>query len=128
MKEESGWCLREIPIFGKDNTSMSDDYYFGSFESPRKYLDHSHCTEIVCSAKNVIESEYVTKHVADDCHCENIMAPSKIMDIIGSEDGGIPILSWRNDELCVVKYDAEAKTKYVAISHVCVTLYRRLTK
>lgn len=111
-----GWCIREIPMFG-EMASVDCDYYFGSYPSPRKQLDHKKCTKVVCCAKNVDVESYRTKHVTVVCNCRPMRsALKKIRAIV--KKGGIPIISWRGRKLVAVEYDKKSNNKYVAISHV----------
>lgn len=113
---KAGWCIREIPIFG-ETASVGSDYYFGSYPSPRKKLNHKECTKIVCCAKNVDVGLYRTKHVTADCRCRPMRsALKKIRAIV--KKGAIPIISWRDGRLLAAEYDKEGNGKYVAISHV----------
>lgn len=111
--KEMGWCARDIPIF-QQNGHIDCDYYFGSFPSPRKYLDHSHCSEVVCCAKNVI-SRYETTHWKPD-GCDHATAFDPVLEIV--QAGGVPILTWDEVECKLTAVRYEPPMQYIAISHV----------
>ncbi|PCH43510.1 hypothetical protein WOLCODRAFT_138382 [Wolfiporia cocos MD-104 SS10] len=110
---DADWCPWELAEFG---TSLDTLYYFASFPSPRRDLDHSRCTRVSCRARTVYIERYQTKHARDGCQCERVMAPKEVAEIVGR--GGIPIVMWKDGELHATEYDEHARTRYVAISHV----------
>ena len=111
----AGWCVGEVPLFGK-RAAIDCDYYFGAYSSPRKQLDHENCTKAGCRARITDVTVYRTKHASPCRDCRFIDAPGEVVEIVKQEC--IPIVSWKDGELTVAKYDKESKSKYVAISHV----------
>lgn len=114
---DSGWCPREMPIFDSD-TTINSAYFFASYPCPHNRQGHGTCTTLQCNLKNVDTSKYVTRHVTDTCQCEFVPAPEEVKELVKANE--IPVVSWKDGSLSVVKFDRQAvpKMKYVAISHV----------
>jgi hypothetical protein len=115
--EESQWCKAEIKHF-MDNKPLDFLLYVSSVVSPRAKEDHAECTEIVCRGRAVNTNKYKTKHTPD-CEseaCKFWDMPYSCIDII--KEGGVPLASWSDGELQVLRYDDKADMSYVAISHV----------
>lgn len=117
---EAGYCIRDIPIFKAPQTSVDGDYYFSFLRSPRAGLDHSDCSKIGCKGKVADTSTYTTVHKpgCDDQEKPFVHAPDAVEKIV--ENGGIPIIRWKNGTLECYGYDPDKMTRYVAISHVFV--------
>ncbi|KAL4742984.1 hypothetical protein BDV11DRAFT_216183 [Aspergillus similis] len=86
---------------------------------------HESCKKTQCVADNIDESNYVTRHVQEDCSCLHIHADIEQLRTI-LLDGGIPlamIIPCGEDELGNEQYELKIVRKrtnkpYVAISHV----------
>ncbi|KAJ5807455.1 hypothetical protein N7447_010911 [Penicillium robsamsonii] len=89
--------------------------------------DKSHfgCTKTECVANNVDESDYVTRHVQENCTCSHLQANIEQLHTI-LQDGGVPLLMITpcgEDDLGNEKFEIEIVRKrigkqYLAISHV----------
>ncbi|KAL4978837.1 hypothetical protein BDW66DRAFT_164136 [Aspergillus desertorum] len=86
---------------------------------------HESCKRTQCVADNVDESNYVTRHVQEDCSCSHIHADIEQLHTI-LLDGGIPLVMIApcgEDKLGNQQYKLKVVKKrtnkpYVAISHV----------
>ncbi|KIJ28478.1 hypothetical protein M422DRAFT_215377, partial [Sphaerobolus stellatus SS14] len=115
--KDMGWCIRDIPIKISGSSRIDRDYYFSSYPSPRRNLDHTKCDEVVCRANNVDVKVYATKHVIEGCDCPHMHVPMEdLLDVIKA--AGIPIIHWRDGKIKITRYDEKNITKYIAISHV----------
>jgi len=112
------WCR------GEQNTLMNiaeidGIYYFGSLNSPRALSkeNHANCIQDSCVA-TIDTANYKSQHAKKcrDCECEMLGNPVAAAAIV--KQNAIPLVTWTGSELKVVKYNAESKPKYLAISHV----------
>lgn len=86
---------------------------------------HETCRKSECVANNVDESDYVTRHVREDCGCEHLQADIEQLHAI-LQDGGVPLVMITpcgEDMLGNQSFKIEIVRKrisrqYVAISHV----------
>ena len=114
----AGWCPSDTPFFPESqvDSNICADYYFGSYNSPRKHADHSRCTEVACKAsQDVVDSEnYHAMHVTSNCLCRFVEAPPDTVALVAG--GKIPAMHWDGKSLSV--FPQEQVNGYVAISHV----------
>jgi hypothetical protein len=61
------------------------------------------------------EWTYQTQHTTEDCKCNFEQAADTMLGII--RRGGIPIMSWKEGQLRVVKFNC-LKMRYVTVSYV----------
>ncbi|KAJ5706179.1 hypothetical protein N7536_001868 [Penicillium majusculum] len=88
-------------------------------------ITHKSCKNTECVANNVDESEYVTRHVQEDCTCSHLQANIEQLHTI-LRDGGVPLLMLTpdgEDELGNQNFKVDIVSKrvgkqYLAISHV----------
>ncbi|KAJ5177527.1 uncharacterized protein N7500_000226 [Penicillium coprophilum] len=86
---------------------------------------HRHCKKTRCVANNIDESDYVTRHVQEDCTCSHLQANVEQLHTI-LQDGGVPLLMITpngEDDLGNENFKIEIVRKridkqYLAISHV----------
>jgi hypothetical protein len=113
------WCR------GEQNTLMNiaeidGIYYFGSLNSPRALSkeNHANCILLDSCVATIDTANYKSQHAKKcrDCECEMLGNPIAAAAIV--KQNAIPLVTWTGSELKVVKYNAESKSKYLAISHV----------
>ncbi|KGO43967.1 Heterokaryon incompatibility [Penicillium expansum] len=88
-------------------------------------ITHESCTNTECVANNVDESDYVTRHVQEDCTCSHLQSNVEQLHTI-LRDGGVPLLMITpsgEDKLGDQTFKIEIVRKrvgkqYLAISHV----------
>jgi hypothetical protein len=109
---EDGWCDSQVPILRLTATA----YFASLLKRPLMEKSHQSCRNGQCLAYQVLESEYKTRHVTDECNCEDINVDlCQISTLL--ESGEIP-------RLCVetvngqIQLRVTAQQQYTAISHV----------
>ena len=95
-------------------------YYLAALPSLSVTIDHSLCTLFQCTAYDVDEQKYVTKHLHDYCDC-SMTGPNirSVTDIIQRD--GVPLIAMKTLPTGLLALDVtEAKygVHYIAISHV----------
>ncbi|CAG8902976.1 unnamed protein product [Penicillium egyptiacum] len=88
-------------------------------------ITHERCKKTECVANNVEESDYVTRHVQEDCTCSHLQANVEQLQTI-LLDGGVPLLMLTpgdedelgNQNIKVEIVRKRANKQYLAISHV----------
>ena len=100
--------------------SVAIVYYLAAVPFLHGNVDHSNCSVTGCTAHDIDEQQYITKHVQDDCQCD-MVAPdvAKISSII--EKNGVPLVRLRvlpSGLLGLDVVQGQYGTHYTAISHV----------
>ncbi|EPS37778.1 hypothetical protein H072_8462 [Dactylellina haptotyla CBS 200.50] len=117
----AGWCISDVARLSR-TYSTPTLYFASSFRRELPSPDfHEHCDLFACSASQVDDTTYVTKHVDGTCGCDHMF--SALDDVRGILDGGfIPATIVQGDIAAGGKAWLEAvpfeKCKAVALSHV----------
>ena len=124
---QSGWCLWETTKSRYTGGSVDTIAYLLQLTRKKPAWDkktHDACKKTECVANNINESEYVTRHVTEECNCGHLHAVVEELHRV-LNDGGVPLISitppsgQSEDEgfkLEVVR--KRVGRQYVAISHV----------
>ena len=109
---EDGWCESHTPILRLTATT----YFAGMLKRPLMKKDHQSCHSGQCLAYQVVDTQYKTRHVTDDCNCEEINVDFHQISTI-LESGKIPRLRIEtvNGQIQLRLTDQQ---QYTAISHV----------
>ena len=95
-------------------------YYLAALPSLHSDVDHSDCSAKQCTAHDINEQLYTTKHVQADCPCDMVTPDTaKIVSII--EKNGVPLVKLRELPSGLIALDVvEGRygQHYTAISHV----------
>jgi len=116
---EAGWCLGELHMLEISMPAVL--YYLSFFDRKRLGKDHGGCSEVRCTANQIDEKVYRTKHVSEGCGCQHVVVEDvtsthrPVSDVL--RGGRIPVLSLSSASTVVVS-DTETAGRYVAISHV----------
>lgn len=109
---EDGWCKGQIPILRLTATA----YFASMLKRPLMKKDHQFCHSGQCLAYQVLEGEYKTRHVTDNCNCEeNNVDLHQISTLL--ESGKIPRLSIETVNGRIQLHITDQR-QYTAISHV----------
>ena len=100
--------------------SVAMVYYLAAVPFLYGNIDHSTCSVTECTAHDIDEQQYTTKHVQDGCECD-MVAPNvaKISSII--EKNGVPLVRLKVLPSGLLGLDVvrgQYGTHYTAISHV----------
>ncbi|KAL7905429.1 hypothetical protein GGI35DRAFT_460699 [Trichoderma velutinum] len=120
---DDGWCQSHVEMLAStmDAAAM---YYIGTLGPPKVKKNHSKCSMRSCEADQIVESEYVTKHRAEDCQCLHV-GPNldQVTAILSS--GGFPYIKLNTEKRQDDTIAIEMETKpfqpndcFVALSHV----------
>ncbi|KAJ5442416.1 hypothetical protein N7445_005423 [Penicillium cf. griseofulvum] len=118
----AGWCPLEAekcrttgggpdtPVYLLQLMRVKADWYTKT---------HDSCKKMECVANNVDESDYVTRHVQEDCTCSHVQADIEQLHTI-LRDGGVPLLMITpcGDDVKIEIVRKRVGRQYLAISHV----------
>ncbi|KIV86127.1 hypothetical protein PV11_01762 [Exophiala sideris] len=119
----NGWCVSDVRRL-LDTVSVPTAVVASSIRrceviSPKR---HGACSVEGCTARNIDEKTYKTKHVEDGCRCEAIPSPiEQVKQVL--EKGDIPIIivkevaGGRGASTMELEVSSDRKTPYVALSH-----------
>ena len=119
----NGWCRSDLTWLQDRGMFTCIAMYYASLLGPRAIRkSHDSCAQYRCVAYQVDESDYVTKHVKDDCGCPMVtVSVDEICSII-DKPNGIPIILFKEgsgDRLPILEViEHKNETEYVALSHV----------
>ncbi|KAF7540756.1 hypothetical protein G7054_g1167 [Neopestalotiopsis clavispora] len=118
-----GWCPFQISQLGR--LSIRELYFISAMERPALSKDHGNCEQDSCSAFQIDNTNYKTKHTSPNCQCAFIFAPQpQLSDILLSSDTSYPLIvpfevnGDAGSQPKVRFIDSTATMEYVAISHV----------
>ncbi|KAK6542607.1 hypothetical protein TWF694_006551 [Orbilia ellipsospora] len=118
----AGWCISDVARLSR-TYSISTLYFASSIQRNLPSPEfHDHCNLFACSASQVDDSTYMTKHVDEKCQCDHMFsALGDVREIL--DHGGIPATIVMGDIATVgEKGWLEAvpfeNCKAVALSHV----------
>lgn len=72
---DSGWCKHDLKILA-DDLYIDSQYYCTGMRPPRRNVSHMNCSRSSCSAMNIDESTYETKHIMSGCECQFLAVSS----------------------------------------------------
>lgn len=124
----SGWCPLDAEKCCEAGIYLDTQAYLLQLHRPKPSWNkrtHDSCIKTECIADNIDESNYITRHVQEDCSCSHIHADIEQLHRV-LLDGGIPLVRISfcgEDELGNPQYKLEVVKNrthrpYVAISHV----------
>ena len=124
----NGWCPLDAEKCCEAGIYLDTQAYLMQLRRTKPSWNnrtHDSCTKTQCIADNIDESNYVTRHVQEDCSCSHIHADIEQLHAV-LLDGGIPLVRITpcgENELGNKQYKLEVVKKrsnkpYVAISHV----------
>ncbi|KAF3161280.1 hypothetical protein EYR41_008117 [Orbilia oligospora] len=118
----AGWCISDVARLSR-TYSITTLYFASSFQRNLPSPDfHEHCDLFACSASQVDDTTYVTKHVDESCGCDHM--ESALDDVKKTLDnGGIPATIVKGDiasggEKGWLEAVSFEDCKAVALSHV----------
>ncbi|RVD82448.1 uncharacterized protein DFL_006875 [Arthrobotrys flagrans] len=118
----AGWCISDVARLSR-TYSVTTLYFASSFHRDVPSPDfHEHCDLVACSASQVDDTTYVTKHVDGSCGCDHMeSALDGVKEIL--DDGGIPATIVKGDiasggEKGWLEAVSFEDCKAVALSHV----------
>lgn len=126
---KNGWCPWEVQKSRMTGGGVDTPAYLLQLVRKKPEWDkktHEKCKKTECTANNVDESNYVTRHVVEGCSCAHQQADIDQLHAI-LKDGGVPLVSISPtsevDEEGKPSFKVEIVRKksgrqYVAISHV----------
>jgi hypothetical protein len=123
-----GWCPLEVEKCRMAGGGVDTPAYLLQLVRVKagwNIKTHESCKKTECVANNVDESDYVTRHVQEDCTCSHLQANVEQLHTI-LRDGGVPLLRImpcgedklgnQNIEIEIVR--KRVGKQYLAISHV----------
>lgn len=113
----AGWCPSEITML-QHRFSVTSRYFASRLNRRRTVLDHRECDRYKCYALQVDETNYVTKHVSQDCLCEHVSIDlDKVKAVLNL--GKVPRFQVYEDEADGNLYLRVVDDgPYIAISHI----------
>ena len=69
---KKGWCKFDVHKINLTSKAASTLYFLANKWPTRPGLDHSKCTENLCTWMSINE-DYKTRHAAPNCHCESFL-------------------------------------------------------
>jgi hypothetical protein len=123
-----GWCPLEVEKCRMTGGGVDTPVYLLQLMRVKagwNIRTHESCKKTECVANNVDESDYVTRHVQEDCTCSHLQANVEQLHKI-LQDGGVPLLmitpggedNLGNESLKVEIVRKRIGKQYLAISHV----------
>ncbi|KAK6528168.1 hypothetical protein TWF281_009419 [Arthrobotrys megalospora] len=118
----AGWCISDVARLSR-TYSLTTLYFASSFERDLPSPDfHEHCNLFACSASQVDDTTYETKHVDESCECDHMESALDDVKAI-LDDGGIPATIVKGDiadggEEGWLEAVSFEDCKAVALSHV----------
>ena len=114
-----GWCKRDVAKHHQSHSCLA--MYFAISLGPRLVnRDHPNCSLTDCSALQVDESTYVTKHATSGCDCKHIKVDIEALSSV-IESGATPLIRLsqppRADRH---RLDIITHRNYVCVTHVWV--------
>ncbi|KAJ5496408.1 hypothetical protein N7463_008395 [Penicillium fimorum] len=126
---DAGWCSLEAEKCRTTGGGLDTAMYLAQLwrlkANWNQYKSHFGCKKTECVANNIDESDYVTRHVQENCTCSHLQVDVEQLHKI-LQDGGIPLLMITpcgEDDLGNENFKIEIVRKrigkqYLAISHV----------
>lgn len=114
-----GWCPYEVAQLYGGSFSALGMVFAASLKRPQRRETHENCTEKICRAFDVDESTYKTRHVMENCTCNDVnFEHERLCSIIKS--GGIAVLrlGWDFNNQLKSEVVSSRGHRYIAISHV----------
>ncbi|KAL4877594.1 hypothetical protein BJY04DRAFT_209864 [Aspergillus karnatakaensis] len=123
-----GWCPLDVARCKRGGMQLDTQMYLMQLARPKPSWykrTHDSCLHTECTADNIDESTYVTRHVQEECNCSHVTADVEQLHAIlqGGKFPVVRITPRGEDELGKRQFDVKVEKKrssqpYVAVSHV----------
>ncbi|MCJ1343277.1 hypothetical protein MMC31_001470 [Peltigera leucophlebia] len=117
----AGWCRAEIKLCLHLFKSLQTFHFLSRMGRPEPGERHLSCSDERCEACQISKSQYRTLHLTDGCSCDAYVTDLLALDRILAR-GSLPLLQVKTanslDKISVDVVEAQADSKYVALSHV----------